>query len=158
MYDRTGDANDDCTVEICIARDFNLGLSLDRLANVEIVRNPRRGSSGVTEHHARAEGDLSSSPTRCSLHGEQVDGLIRSGADEESRRNEVLLRLGCFTSLSANLSVSEQAGLGVFTGLLTCYRCQLGAAGALIIKLERARAALDNHQPLLFRNVEALTM
>ena len=91
-----GDEHDECQYHVRPPKEYNLSAALSRLSHLRITREcnrPRQGSVG-------SEVDSAEEKPRW-----DADDMQTPDIDDERARKLTMLRLGCFTSLEAQLSV-----------------------------------------------------
>jgi hypothetical protein len=98
----SGNERNDCTVQICVSRDFMLSSSLNRLSQVHILRSQLPPRSSYPDE-SRGLEHLSQGSTAEDGEAASVDDMYQ---DDNARQRDAINRLGCFTSLEAALAVS----------------------------------------------------
>ncbi|KAJ9102410.1 hypothetical protein QFC21_002810 [Naganishia friedmannii] len=112
-----------CQYQVRPSKDYKLNAALARLSSLHITRLGEAQGAGFERDLSAEAGDHSSQfGSGSGLTGAQrLQDLYKQDGDGDQSMRLALLRLGCFTSVQAQLS--------------------LCAAGALLVQLEKTRAA-----------------
>ncbi|GHJ87580.1 hypothetical protein NliqN6_3982 [Naganishia liquefaciens] len=121
--------HDECQYHIRPPKEYTLGSALSRLSGLRITRNKGSGQQGSV-------GSQIASANESNVW--EADGQTWN-MDDERQRKLTMLRLGCFTSLEARLS--------------------LCAAGGLLLQLEKVGTSRKSADLVtIMRNIEAIKL